>query len=94
MEAVVQTFLGVEKPRESFQEWIETWIDWECHKKDRTLILIGTDIGKGVVPVEEEARRYRDLVGWCFQDMVKKAMRVDVIWYGLNEQLKKGRSFK
>ncbi|MFD2507041.1 bifunctional adenosylcobinamide kinase/adenosylcobinamide-phosphate guanylyltransferase [Halalkalibacter alkalisediminis] len=84
----MRTFLGKEKPRESFQEWLVTWLKWEQIDNGFNLSIIGTDIGKGIVPTDEGARRYRDLVGWCFQDVARQANRVDVIWYGLNEQLK------
>ena len=85
---MIQTFGENEKPREIFLLWLERWLKWEKEKEERNLYLIGTDIGKGIVPMEKELRVYRDIVGYCFQDVVKKAERVDVIWYGLNSQLK------
>lgn len=87
IEAVVQSFLSQEDPRKCFQDWLETWLEWETENSSQ-LILIGTDIGKGIVPTDESARRYRDLVGWCFQEVARQANRVDVIWYGLGDRLK------
>lgn len=79
-------------------DWKEAWGDmlrkWELFEKeglDRKLILVGTDITKGVVPVDEKDRLWRDVTGWCYQDLVKKAKMVDVIWYGIHERLKEER---
>ncbi|NEU31064.1 hypothetical protein GN156_09770 [bacterium LRH843] len=88
LETIIQSFLKEPEPRQSFGTWLELWLDWEKESEGSTLFLIGTDIGKGIVPLEKEARLFRDIVGWCFQDVAKKAERVDVIWYGLHEQLK------
>src|SRR5699024_3623989 len=84
LEKMIQNFGENEKPRETFLYWLERWLKWEKEKEERNLYLIGTDIGKGIVPMEKELRVYRDIVGYCFQDVVKKAERVDVIWYGIN----------
>jgi adenosyl cobinamide kinase/adenosyl cobinamide phosphate guanylyltransferase len=88
MEAVIKTFLPQTNPRRSFQSWIGQWLAWEEKVINAKLILIGSDIGKGIVPVGKEDRQFRDLVGWCFQDLVEQASRVDLIWYGINQQLK------
>lgn len=56
--------------------------------EDRKLYLIGTDVGKGIVPIDEHLRTYRDVVGWCYQDVAKLAERVDIIWYGINTTIK------
>mgnify|MGYP001157836396 CR=1 FL=1 len=76
-------------PEKMFCNWLDKWLTWEKSEKSRRLYLIGTDIGKGIVPVDANLRRYRDLVGKCYQIVAQKAERVDLIWYGLNETLKK-----
>jgi adenosyl cobinamide kinase/adenosyl cobinamide phosphate guanylyltransferase len=51
--------------------------------------VIGSDITKGVVPLEKENRIWRDLTGWAYQDTAAKAEKVDIIWYGLNQTMKR-----
>ncbi|GAE35876.1 bifunctional adenosylcobinamide kinase/adenosylcobinamide-phosphate guanylyltransferase [Halalkalibacter akibai] len=87
LEAVIETFLTDHNPRGSFQGWLTNWLKWE-KDSDSNLVLIGADVGKGIVPLEKHKRLYRDVVGWCYQDVVKKSDRVDLIWYGINQQLK------
>ncbi|RFU62396.1 bifunctional adenosylcobinamide kinase/adenosylcobinamide-phosphate guanylyltransferase [Peribacillus glennii] len=67
---------------------IEDWLAWENDEQQRLLVIIGTDITKGIVPMEKEERIWRDITGWIYQDISSKADRVDVIWYGLNKQIK------
>ena len=52
------------------------------------VILIGTDITKGIVPIEAENRVWRDVTGRVYQDTVSICNRVDLIWYGINKRLK------
>ncbi|WP_152656885.1 bifunctional adenosylcobinamide kinase/adenosylcobinamide-phosphate guanylyltransferase [Oceanobacillus sp. CFH 90083] len=67
----------------------EAWLEWEQNKDNRKLVLIGTDISKGIVPVEKESRLQRDITGWLYQRLAAHAERVDLIWYGISETLKK-----
>lgn len=77
-----------EQVRQEFQHILKQWDDWLLSCEHNELIIIGSDIGMGVVPLEKEERVWRDIVGWCYQDIVKRASRVDKIWCGLAEQLK------
>ena len=54
----------------------------------RMVILIGSDITKGIVPIEAENRVWRDVTGRVYQDTVSICNRVDLIWYGINKRLK------
>lgn len=74
--------------RESVQSYLKSWIAWEREALERKIIVIGTDITKGIVPSEKESRALRDAVGWAYQDLTAVAERVDVVWYGLNQQIK------
>lgn len=67
---------------------LEKWLSWEQAELYRQLIVIGTDITKGIVPVEVENRLWRDITGWAYQDIAAKSVKVDVIWYGLNHTIK------
>ncbi|WP_026575288.1 bifunctional adenosylcobinamide kinase/adenosylcobinamide-phosphate guanylyltransferase [Bacillus sp. UNC438CL73TsuS30] len=79
-----------EKCREIWKNCLTQWISWERAEKNRKLVVIGTDITKGIVPLEKENRLWRDLTGWAYQDIAATADRVDVIWYGLNQTIKGG----
>lgn len=87
LEKIVHSFIHHNDPRHTFNNWLTSWLLWE-KQNETCLYVIGVDVGKGVVPIEKEQRMFRDLVGLCFQDVAKKADRVDVVWYGLHEQLK------
>jgi adenosylcobinamide kinase / adenosylcobinamide-phosphate guanylyltransferase len=74
--------------RLKWREIIGQWKMWEAATEHRRCILIGADITKGIVPIEVNHRIWRDAVGWVFQDIVAASSRVDVIWYGVSQQLK------
>lgn len=78
----------LDNAREHGREWIRKWIDWEQASSGRQLIVIGTDISKGIVPMEPSLRKWRDLTGWFYQDVVEKSDRFDIVWYGIGKQLK------
>ncbi|MEC2070759.1 bifunctional adenosylcobinamide kinase/adenosylcobinamide-phosphate guanylyltransferase [Alkalihalophilus marmarensis] len=90
LEHVIEQFLeqDLDRSRELFSQWLQKLIEWEDSSPQIKLYLIGSDIGKGIVPIDNRHRNLRDLVGWCYQDIVEKADRVDVIWYGINQRLK------
>lgn len=67
---------------------IAGWQAWVDAHKERQLVVIGTDISKGVVPLKAEKREWRDMTGWFYQDLVKVCGRFDLIWYGINQRLK------
>lgn len=77
-----------ESARQVWNEQLTGWIDWESKEKNRQLILIGTDMTKGVVPANAFDRRWRDATGWCFQAAAKQACQVIQIWYGLPQIIK------
>ena len=74
--------------REIWANCLENWLTWEQTALHRQLIVIGTDITKGIVPMEVENRLWRDVTGWAYQDTVAKSTKMDVIWYGLNQTIK------
>lgn len=53
-----------------------------------TLYIIVTDIGRGVVPMEKQARLLRDTCGRLYQALFTEAERVVRIWYGIGEHIK------
>lgn len=70
------------------EKWLGKLTEWSCLDGDQTMILIGSDISKGIVPANHEERLWRDVTGRIFQDTAKICDRVDVIWYGINIQIK------
>ncbi|MGE7945666.1 bifunctional adenosylcobinamide kinase/adenosylcobinamide-phosphate guanylyltransferase [Lysinibacillus sp. NPDC093688] len=53
-----------------------------------TLYIIVTDMGRGVVPMDKQARLLRDTCGRLYQALFAEAERVVRIWYGIGEQIK------
>jgi adenosylcobinamide kinase / adenosylcobinamide-phosphate guanylyltransferase len=74
--------------RVNFRKLLDDWKTWEQGNEARQLIIIGTDITKGIVPIDSMDREWRDAVGWAYQDLAACADRVDLVWYGLNKRLK------
>ena len=77
-----------EAVRGKWQALLEKWQIWESTDQGRMVILIGSDITKGIVPIEAENRVWRDVTGRVYQDTVSICNRVDLIWYGINKRLK------
>ncbi|MCP3740890.1 bifunctional adenosylcobinamide kinase/adenosylcobinamide-phosphate guanylyltransferase [Rossellomorea sp. BNER] len=80
--------LELDQIRKEWKRFINEWKTIDDSTHNATIILIGTDITKGIVPLNETDRKWRDLTGWVYQDIVRNANRVDTIWYGLNQRLK------
>lgn len=74
--------------RKRWKEILMKWDSWEKEGLNRSVIFIGSDITRGIVPVEKVNRKWRDDAGWAFQDTVQACDRVDQIWYGIGQQLK------
>ncbi len=70
------------------EEFILNCLNWETSNPNGNLIVIGNDISKGVVPKEASDREWRDMTGLMYQKLVQMSQRYDVIWYGINKQLK------
>ena len=51
-------------------------------------VLIGDEIGGGVVPMDAFERLWRDETGFVYQILAARAARVDRIWAGLPHRLK------
>ncbi|MBR2514937.1 MAG: bifunctional adenosylcobinamide kinase/adenosylcobinamide-phosphate guanylyltransferase [Halomonas sp.] len=47
------------------------------------LIIIATEVGRGIVPMQPEQRRLRDLNGWFVQDATAQAEQVWYVRHGL-----------
>ena len=54
----------------------------------RNSVLMGNEVGGGVVPLDAFERRWRDEVGLLYQMLAREADRVDRVWAGLATRLK------
>jgi adenosylcobinamide kinase / adenosylcobinamide-phosphate guanylyltransferase len=52
------------------------------------LIVILTDMGRGVVPLDRASRQLRDTCGRLYQALFTHATTITHIWYGIPEILK------
>ncbi|WP_221564981.1 bifunctional adenosylcobinamide kinase/adenosylcobinamide-phosphate guanylyltransferase [Alkalihalobacillus sp. TS-13] len=78
----------IDETRSRWTEKLTELQKWEYETSKNKVILIGTDISKGIVPLDIKDRTWRDVTGWCYQDTTKKADRVDLIWYGTHQRIK------
>lgn len=74
--------------RAEWQQLLNHWLAYEQGEAKRKLIMIGSDITKGIVPLDETLRLWRDVTGWVYQDLTIAAQRVDLIWCGISTRLK------
>lgn len=89
---------------EGFETWVEQLIsegksdreiceffrDCLRQKKEKhNLYLIMLEVGRGVVPIDKNERRLRDIMGWIQQSAVKEATMATYIWHGLAKTMKK-----
>lgn len=91
LEAWVREILtekSLEESRVYFRDVLEALLSWERSRHEHRIVIIGTDITKGIVPIDREVRTWRDLTGWVYQDLAKKCEQMDVIWYGMNQTMK------
>jgi adenosylcobinamide kinase / adenosylcobinamide-phosphate guanylyltransferase len=74
--------------RKSFAILIQSLKQWEDEDPDRRVIWIGSEIGKGIVPMDKLSREWRDMTGWVYQDLAVISQEVWLVWYGLATSLK------
>ncbi|HLR61550.1 MAG TPA: bifunctional adenosylcobinamide kinase/adenosylcobinamide-phosphate guanylyltransferase [Lentibacillus sp.] len=84
----IDTAFPPDTTRQNVMNQIEPWLEWEKADSYRRLVIIGTDISKGIVPVDKRERLWRDVTAWVYQDLTARAKRADVIWYGMEQTLK------
>ncbi|MEK5531641.1 MULTISPECIES: bifunctional adenosylcobinamide kinase/adenosylcobinamide-phosphate guanylyltransferase [unclassified Viridibacillus] len=56
--------------------------------KERELIVIVTEMGRGVVPIDANTRKLRDICGRFYQQLFKISPQITRIWYGIAETIK------
>ncbi|WP_433956794.1 bifunctional adenosylcobinamide kinase/adenosylcobinamide-phosphate guanylyltransferase [Cytobacillus horneckiae] len=71
-----------------WREFLQGWQEWEKEHIERKVVLIGTDITKGIVPIGSDERKRRDVTGRVFQMTAKASSQMDLIWYGISQKIK------
>jgi len=57
--------------------------------RGRDVVFILTEIGRGIVPIDAEQRKLRDVCGRLYQRLFLEADEVTRIWYGIAQIVKK-----
>lgn len=60
-----------------------TTLGQRAHKLSAPLIIITTEVGRGIVPMQPEQRSLRDANGWFNQDAAAQAEQVWYVRHGL-----------
>lgn len=67
------------------QQWQRDLVEL-CQRANQLnvpLIIIATEVGRGIVPMQPQQRRLRDLNGWFVQDATTQAEQVWYVRHGL-----------
>src|SRR5699024_8388006 len=62
-------------------------LNWQERNYDSTLIIIGDDISKGIVPTNRQEREWRDMTGLLYQRLIQTRESFNIIENGINKQL-------
>lgn len=54
----------------------------------KTLYLVLEDMGRGIVPIDKQQRKLRDVLGRLYQLVFAYAQSITRVWYGIPQQLK------
>jgi adenosylcobinamide kinase/adenosylcobinamide-phosphate guanylyltransferase len=90
MEDYIQHSLET-KNRDHWKSILLEWQDWEKEKPSRLVIIVGCEVGLGIVPMEKRDREWRDMVGWVYQDIAAHSTNVVRLWCGIAETLKEDK---
>lgn len=78
----------------SIDEWRAQWredfprLHQAADSSNVMLIMIASELGRGLVPMARDQRRLRDLSGWFTQDAAVQASNVWYVRHGLVQALK------
>ncbi|MFB4163469.1 bifunctional adenosylcobinamide kinase/adenosylcobinamide-phosphate guanylyltransferase [Alteribacillus sp. JSM 102045] len=78
---------NTDSAEEYFEDYILPLIKWEQQERTRKFIVIGTDVTKGVVPIDKEIRRFRDELGRLYQKLERVADETYIVWFGIGQRL-------
>jgi len=80
-----------QKETDIWEQWVTVingWKAWEAAGADRKVVFIGCDISKGIVPLDYCDRQWRDITGWCYQELARLCNKVEIIWNGIAQTIK------
>lgn len=78
---------SIDDVHEMLQIMLTKWITWS-EQQGHQLVLIGTDLSKGIVPADATLRKWRDVTGFIYQDIAKRSSCFHYVWYGIAQSLK------
>lgn len=87
VEAALKQDVTLDELREQFGLLFRT-LSIEEKKRGDQVVLIMLEIGRGIVPINAEERKVRDVAGWLLQDATAQAHEVIYVWHGLSLVLK------
>lgn len=85
LEHWIQEQLEKQIDEETIHQSVENAVQLQ---KNQELILILTDINRGIVPIDPIERRLRDVTGRIYQTLFKEAEQITRIWYGIPQSIK------
>lgn len=77
----------LDEVRVSFYRLIDEICGLEKMHGKRVIFII-LEMGRGIVPMDEEDRNLRDVSGWILQYATNKADTVQYCWHGLSKTIK------
>jgi adenosylcobinamide kinase / adenosylcobinamide-phosphate guanylyltransferase len=77
----------LDEVRVSFYGLIDEICELEKMHGKRVIFII-LEMGRGIVPMNEEDRNLRDVSGWILQYATNKADTVQYCWHGLSKTIK------
>jgi adenosylcobinamide kinase/adenosylcobinamide-phosphate guanylyltransferase len=87
LEEDLKQGLQLDDVRQKYSSLLLT-ICTEEERRKSNVLLIMLEIGRGIVPMNEEERKLRDVAGWLLQDASEQAEEVIYVWHGLSQTLK------
>lgn len=90
LEEILKKWIQEEEAdiRDHWVTILNSWKVWEGAGSDRKVVFIGCDIGKGIVPLDPNDRQWRDITGWCYQELARLCNKVEIIWNGIAQTIK------
>lgn len=72
----------------SYFQSVFKFLKEEEQKRDNDIVLIMLEVGRGIVPFQNDQRKLRDFAGWIAQDAANIADEVHYVWNGFSKRLK------
>ncbi|WP_299088567.1 bifunctional adenosylcobinamide kinase/adenosylcobinamide-phosphate guanylyltransferase [uncultured Metabacillus sp.] len=83
----LKLYSTLDDAKDHFYELIDEICELE-KRYEKSVIFIILEMGRGIVPLNEEDRNIRDIAGWVLQYAASKADSVQYCWHGLVKTIK------